>query len=457
MQAISGFDFFSLTFDEKGSLTSSAELENLKARAARASGVVFLSHGWRNSADDASTLYTNFLANFRAHFTRPECQVLSQRDFVVAGVYWPSLALPETFPKLEGSTQSLDPDAPLIAALTGKLNALKDLAPGSEQPLDQAIQLLPSLTTDGSAQNAFTDLVLSIVNDPVPDPTEGFDALRNQDGATILQKLSAPVILPTAAPDADPDSGGVMSIDDSTTGSTEGFLSTVGSILGGADRFINFTTWWTMKNRSGVVGATGVAQAVRAVAAAKSGIQIHLVGHSLGGRLMAACAKSLAQDPLFHPTSVTLLEAAFSHFGFSADNGQGTPGFFRDVIAKKVTEGPLIATFSAQDTVVGTTYALASRVAGDNVKAIGDANDPFGGLGRNGAVKTTESSANKLKKAGAPDGPYQFQLGIVNCLDGSGGLIKDHGDVTNPDVTYAFACSVVSTQAGVSASGGSTG
>ena len=416
--------------------------------------MVFLSHGWRNSTDDATTLYTNFLTNFRAHFKRPECQVLNTCDFAVAGVYWPSLALPETFPKLEGSTQSLDPDASLIAAITEKLNALKDLAPGCELQLDQAIQLLPNLKTDGSAQNNFTDLVLSIVKDPVPDPTEGFDALRNQDGATILQKLSLPVILPTATADADPDSGGVMSLDDSTTGSTEGFLSMLDSVLGGADRFLNFTTWWTMKNRSGIVGASGVAEAVRDVAAAKPGIQIHLVGHSLGGRLMAACAKSLAQDPLYQPTSLTLLEAAFSHFGFSADNGQGTPGFFRDVIAKKVTKGPVIATFSAQDTVVGTTYALASRVAGDNVKAIGDANDPFGGLGRNGAVKTTESTSSKLKTAAAPDAPYQFQLGVVNCLDGSGGLIKDHGDVTNPDVTYAFACSVVSTQASSAASGG---
>ena len=63
---------------------------------------------------------------------------------------------------------------------------------------------------------------------------------------------------------------------------------------------------------------------------------------------------------------------------------------------------------------------------------------------------TKESVAAKLKQAGAPDGKaYQFQLGVVNCLDGSGGLIKDHGDITNPDVTYAFACSVVSTQSAV--------
>ena len=165
---------------------------------------------------------------------------------------------------------------------------------------------------------------------------------------------------------------------------------------------------------------------------------------------MAACASSLAQDPIYRPASVTLLEAAFSHFGFSANNGKGTPGFFRNVIDKQVCKGPLLATFSAQDSVVGTTYALASRLANDNVKAVGDANDPFGGIGHNGAVMTKESVSSKLKQAGAPDGQaYQFALGIVNCLDGSGGLIKDHGDITNPDVTYAFACSVVATQSAV--------
>jgi hypothetical protein len=455
MQSMSGFDFFSLTFDDNGKLTSSAELDSLKARANRATGVIFLAHGFRNDVNDATTLYTNFLAGFRAHFARPECRVLSSCDFAVAGVYWPSKALPESFPALGGSTQSLDDDAPLLAVLTAKLNDLKDLAPDCSGQIDQAIQLLPTLKTDGQAQNRFTDLVLTTTKDPAPDPTEGFDTLRNQDGSAILPKLGAPLIVPTAAPDADSDSGSVMSLDDSrfTMGSTQSFAGNLSSILGGADQFINMMTWWIMKNRCGVVGGNGVAQAVRDLAAAKPALQIHLVGHSLGGRLMAACAKSLAQDPLYQPTSVTLLEAAFSHFGFSPDNGQGTPGFFRDVIAKKVTKGPLLATFSAQDSVVGTVYALASRVALDNVKAIGDANDPYGGIGHNGAIKTTESTFSKLKAAGAPDGPYQFQLGVVNCLDGSGGLIKDHGDVTNPAVTYAFAESVVSTQTETAATG----
>lgn len=72
------------------------------------------------------------------------------------------------------------------------------------------------------------------------------------------------------------------------------------------------TTWYVMKDRSGTVGATGVADAVRALHGSRPAIRIHLVGHSLGGRLMAGCAKALCDSPTLQPDSLTLLEAAFS-------------------------------------------------------------------------------------------------------------------------------------------------
>jgi hypothetical protein len=96
-----------------------------------------------------------------------------------------------------------------------------------------------------------------------------------------------------------------------------------------------------------------------------------------------------------------------------------------------------------QDTVVGKVYAVASRLAGDNVQEIGDAGDPYGGIGRNGAQRTAEAVFAPLRQAGSP--PYQFQIGKIVNLDGSGGLIKSHGDVTNADVTFAFACAVAET------------
>jgi hypothetical protein len=139
---------------------------------------------------------------------------------------------------------------------------------------------------------------------------------------------------------------------------------------------------------------------------------------------------------------VMLLEAAFSHYGFSADNGKGTPGYFREVIASRVVKGPFLSTFSHEDTVVGKVYAVASRLAGDRTRALGDAEDPFGGIGRNGSQRTSEAVSGRRQ---TPGGAYDFAPGVLTNLDGSGGLIKDHGDVTNEAVTYAFASAVART------------
>ena len=115
---------------------------------------------------------------------------------------------------------------------------------------------------------------------------------------------------------------------------------------------------------------------------------------------MAGCVKALGEAPRLQVDSLMLLEAAFSHFGFSADNGRGVPGFFRDVIVNKVVKGPFVSTFSTEDTVVGRAYAIMSRLARDNTRGIGDASDEFGGIGRNGPLKTTEVASFAFRKPG---------------------------------------------------------
>jgi len=449
MQSIHGFDFFSLNFDADGKLTD-GEFEDCKRRAATATDAIFLAHGFRNDRDDATKLYAKFLDTFCAHLSRPEFSEVAKRNFVVAGVFWPSKPLPESFHSGEGSTQSIEDDAPQMAAIVKKLEdlreVLKDVSLTKAAALDQAAALLSSVKDDPAKQDKFASLVLSTLDGTQEDLTEGLNRIRQQEGSAMFQKLAGPIILPTLRPGESTAEGGVESVDAlGSGGGVETFGSFFGSILGGIDKFLNLTTWYVMKSRSGVVGGTGVAQAVRDVKASNRNIRLHLVGHSLGGRLMASCAKSLAQDPLLQPDSLTLLEAAFSHFGFSVNNGQGVRGFFRDVIEKKVVKGPLLETFSFQDTVVGLTYAIASHLADDNAEALGDANDLFGGIGRNGAQKTAESVAIKLKTAATPGDPYAFKTGIVTCLDGSGGLIIVHGAVTNENVTYAFASAVAAT------------
>jgi hypothetical protein len=453
MESVHGFDFFRLKLDADGKLQETQTFEELKGRAdaAGATDAILIAHGFRNDENDATGLYTEFLGTFRENLSRPEFQpALGARKFVVAGIYWPSKALPESFNSAEGSVQGLDEGDAEKRAVKAQLEELKsDASPEQQQRIDSAIQLLDQVEDSTKAQDQFVDHVLSLLADSPPDPTEGLDEIRAKDGSELLEALRAPIRLPTVA--SSDDEGGAMAVAGTfgpgEDGGTQGIGSLFGSIFGRIGQFINLTTWYQMKNRAGVVGDRGTAKAVRDLKASRPGLKIHLVGHSLGGRLMAACAKSLAA-PELQPDSLTLLEAAFSHYGFSPDNGRGAngkplPGFFRAVIDQQVVKGPLLSTFSAQDTSVGTVYAIASRLAGDDVQAVGDANDPFGGIGRNGAQKTHEALVDVLHAVGTPYG--NLQAGKVICLDGSGGLIKNHGDVRNSLVTYAVASAIAQT------------
>jgi hypothetical protein len=445
MESVQGFDFFRLQFDADGNpqtLQVLAELEQ-RAAAAGATDAILIAHGFRNDENDATGLYTRFLETLRQNLGRPEFQAsLGARKYVVAGIYWPSKAFKEAFGGDEGSVQGLDDELAQKQGVRAQLEDLKADATTPEQrvKIDQAVQLLDQVEGSTEAQDKLVDNVLSLLAGAEKDPTEGLEEIRSKEGSELLDALRAPIILPTAdgGGDGESDGGaaglGAVFVPDGD-GGTQGVGSFFGSIFGRIGQFLNLTTWYMMKNRSGIVGANGVAKAVRDLKAKRPGLKVHLVGHSLGGRLMASCAKSLA-DPKLQPDSLTLLEAAFSHYGFSPDAGGGTPGFFRAVVQEKVVRGPLVATFSKLDTVVGKVYAVASRLAGDNVKAIGDANDPFGGIGRNGTQKTQEALVDKLHIAGQA---YDFASGKVINLDGSDNLITNHGDVTNANVTYAFA------------------
>jgi pimeloyl-ACP methyl ester carboxylesterase len=424
MQRTEGFGFLPLTFDDRGQLESADELDALVEHAKAsppATDVIFLAHGFRNDVNDATGLYNNFIRTFGSHLRRPEFAEIAKRRFVAAGVYWPSKPFRETYTSETTGTRRIHDERELMADAEAQLEDLKreDATPRQRKKLDKAIRLLPKLEKSTTAQDEFVRLVLSVVDDSPSDETEGLPQLRSRSGSEVLARL------------AGPEEG------------TRGFGDWFGGVAGSVGKFLNLTKWYVMKDRSGVVGAVGVAGAVREFRKECPDVRIHLVGHSLGGRLMAACAKALGDEPLLQVDSLLLLEAAFSHFGFSADNGRGNAGFFRDVVVKQVVKGPFVSTFSAQDTVVGNAYAIMSRLAFDNTREIGDASDEFGGIGRNGPLRTTEVATSPLNQPGTE---YAYQQGIINNLDGSGGLIKDHGDVTNDAVTYAFASAVAQTR-----------
>ena len=443
MAVLEGFDFFPLHCDDNGALAQPAELQMLTAAIVQrpATDVVFIAHGFRNDENDATGLYSEFLRTFRAHLDRAEFAGVKARTFVVAGVYWPSKTFRESFD--EGAVQGLDDAEAEKREVRRRLQQMKATAtPAERTKIDKAIGLLDRVEGDTMVQDEFVSLVLSLLDGVNLDPTEGLQKIRSQPGSRVLEVLQEPLFLPTVE-DSDDEGGAghVDSVGSDDAGRTEGITSVVGSIFGGIGQFLNLTTWYQMKDRAGTVGANGVAAAVRAVRAAAPGVKVHLVGHSLGGRVMAACAKALAEEGVHKMDSLMLLQAAFSHYGLSATL-QNKPGFFRAVIDKSVVRGPLLSTYSAEDTVVGKAYAITSRLANDNTRAIGDHNDEYGGIGRNGAQNATHSIVEPLHQAGTA---YAFVSGKIINLNGSGGLITSHGDVRNSNVTYAFASGVAKT------------
>jgi esterase/lipase superfamily enzyme len=196
-----------------------------------------------------------------------------------------------------------------------------------------------------------------------------------------------------------------------------------------------------MKSRAGTVGKSGVNKMLRRIRQEHDKVRLHLIGHSFGGRLVTAAADAL--DPNTDNVTVTLLQAAFSHNGLASKFDGRNDGFYRKLVSEKRASGPILITHTKNDRAVGVAYPLASRVARQQAAALGDENDPYGGMGRNGAQHTPEAKRilGGLKPVG---GRYDFLKGTVYNLKADE-FIKDHGDVTGQQVASAILFAIAAT------------
>jgi hypothetical protein len=130
---------------------------------------------------------------------------------------------------------------------------------------------------------------------------------------------------------------------------------------------------------------------------------------------------------------MTLLQAAFSHNGFALEFDGRRNGFFRDVVAKGRIVGPIVITHTVNDRAVGIAYPIASRIARQDSSDLGDEDDIYGGIGRNGALHTPEAEPGELLDVG---GRYAFMPGKLYNLRADA-LISGHSDVTGAAVVHA--------------------
>lgn len=380
--------------------------------------VLMLAHGWNNDMRAARQLFEQLGDNVVV--VQQGVPTWRARKLAVVGVLWPSVRWADRDDLAGGGAGAGD-------ELTSLLDAIGD---SIENPDVQRRlrELAPQLDRSAQARREFLDLLREVLPDtdddedaPPPalvsgDAERAFDEARGTGLAFGTSDRAGGAASVGAAP---ADIGGAARVD-------------FGSVLRGARNLLNLTSYYTMKERGGTVGRRGVAPLVADLSTANPAAHIHLAGHSFGARVMAATA-SASQRPIH---SLTLLQGAFSHHGFAQRFDGRRDGAFRGVLTGGRLKGPLLVTHTANDRAVGLAYAIASRLARQAGAAVGAADDRYGGIGRNGALKTPEVAARPgtLLKVGDA---YMFRPGEVYNLR-SDDFIHNHGDVTNRQVAYAL-------------------
>lgn len=435
-----GFPAAEVQFDKDARVVGSTQdVLNLAADGG-ITDLIVMSHGWNNDIADARTLYSKLAESMRGVADGGAVADLAGHRVGLAGLFWPSKKFADR-DLIPGGAAAVGPQTD-VAAVRDAVDDIRGLfqEPNQQAALDEASGLIPELEDRASARARYAELLVSVLNPGAAEREDGTTALFDTAPKTLMDRLAVPAII--AAPH--PTQGGATGIDDSKrngggqVGAAAGLPSTLGGVLGAAKNLLNGVTYYEMKARAGLVGEVGLAPLATQIRSSRDELRIHFVGHSFGGRLVSAAAAHLQSDTL---ASMALLQAAFSHYGFSAEWSPGNAGGFRNTVTEHAVSGPILLTHTANDHAVGIAYAIASRLAGQNASAVGDANDTFGGIGRNGAQKTTEAIFGQLLDV---RDKYTWIDGSLHNLQADA-FIKDHSDVKGEQVAYAILSAVAST------------
>lgn len=437
MAELSKFPYFEAEFDKKGKLVDESQVDDAVKELKRLviTDLIVFSHGWNNDLREARDHSKRFAASLRAAADRH----LDGRKTAILGVLWPSkkFADKQLIPGGAAAGQAADQ-----AALLAQLDALEGAftARGANARLREARKLVPRLASP-TVQAEFLELLRAAAKQPKsarPDdtPEEGSDAIFDITAEEAFRNLDRP-IAPRRR--AGPEGGGAA-----VASGAGGAAFNVGDlgrgVFAAGQRLLNFTTYYQMKERAGLVGRAGLHPVLQRLRRDRPAMRLHLVGHSFGARLVSAAAA--AARPQDAPVAtLTLLQGAFSHHGFATNYQPGKNGLFRPVVNPGLVNGPILVSHTDNDTAVGVLYAIVSRLAGQQAAGIGDAKDLYGGIGRNGAVKTPEAEFGTL---GPADAEYGFKRGKVYNLEAEA-FIADHGDIHKPEVANALAQAIATT------------
>lgn len=423
-----------IEFTRDGGIFNAAQVAAASSGIADVTDLLVVSHGWNNDRAEATELYDALIKSLSEVIDADVVQGLDGRKFGVFRVLWPSkrFADQDLIPGGGAASATAENNTTLLRMLESmKKNPVQlggsGIDPVREVSLSRAQALVPSLESDSVARRDFVFQLRSILDPSETHLDDGSEEFFTRDPEEIFQELQATVLAPSAA--ITTGAAGVRS------GGAAGLGDFLSGINAAARRIVNYSTYYEMKQRAGTVGRTGLSPVLRLLCDRYPKLRLHLVGHSFGGRLVTVAAHSL--PPQRPASTLSLLQAAFSHNGLGRNyDGAGHDGAFRALIEEQRVSGPIVITHTKNDRAIGIAYPLASRLSRDPAAAVGDQNDPYGGMGRNGAQHTPEADGlnGDLEEVGHT---YQWKIGKVYNLKADR-FIADHGDIVGHQVANAI-------------------
>ncbi|MFC9339033.1 serine-threonine protein kinase [Streptomyces sp. NPDC057020] len=339
-----------ITFDKEGDGPAGQPAALAALARQGLTDLVVFAHGWNSSPAGATRLCSDFFGPFPG-LLAPGVEA------GYAGVIWPSMMF----------TGEPVPD----------YRALVTVLPEKEPVLDRLTELLATAPADEAAFAEFGALLRELADVAVDgDGRAGAAGPREPVPAFLVADPLEVCALFTEALEADAGAAGGLGQDEGFGvversgpnggfGPAEGFRAGLGRYWKGAREVLRQATYYVMKKRAGRVGESGLGPLLGEVARAAPRVRVHLVGHSMGARLVAYALRGL--PPGARPVaSVTLLQGAFSHYAFATrlPHDPGRAGALRDL--QNRVRGPVVACYSRHDTALGVFYPLASRLAGDS-------------------------------------------------------------------------------------------
>ncbi|MGP4045650.1 serine-threonine protein kinase [Streptomyces sp. 2A115] len=383
--------YWELTFDADGDVNGKQRDRLLQQVAERGvKDLIVFAHGWNNTRSLATRLNDRFF--------EPIPGLVPKARIGYVGVVWPSMRFTdEPIPDFARSaTANAEPG---LAKDT--LNALLRVFPGRATLIDQIARMLDQQPDGNVALEEYGRLVRLLVELRPEAPQAAFAADTLADGGGpqhepgMLLGGTADVCREFARALTEVEAGTGAGAGAGAGADGEGVQAAFGlpPVWDGAHELLRQATYFAMKRRAGTVGERGLGRVIGRLAQAAPGLRVHLVGHSFGGRLVSFALRGLPKG-VRTVKSVTLLQAAFSHYAFAPrlphDTRSG--GVLRG--QQDRVDGPLVCCFSRFDSALGTIYPLASRMAGDDRSAAGLAlprllGAKWGALGHDGVQAVT--------------------------------------------------------------------